>query len=106
MGCPRKPAKHHKTPAPCTPGRISHQAGFSSHLIEQAGMKKCDKATNRKTRYMSVRVQPALASAVAEEAADYGVSASKFVRIVLIETVQRRRARRRMLGLDRLPRLR
>jgi hypothetical protein len=62
-------------------------------------MNKCDKSLNAKTRFLSVRVQPALASAVAEEAADYGVSPSKFVRIVLIETVQKRRLRRRLLGL-------
>ena len=69
-------------------------------------MNKCDKSLNAKTRFLSVRVQPALASAVAEEAAGCGVSPSKFVRIVLIDTVQRRRARRRMLGLNRPPQLR
>lgn len=62
-------------------------------------MNRCDKTPNAKTRFLSVRVQPALADAVEVEAADYGVSPSKFVRLVLIDTVQKRRMRRQMLGL-------
>ena len=79
--------------------RIPAHEGFPSHVAEQVGMNKCDKANNRKTRFLSVRVQPALADAVEVEAADFGASPSKFVRLVLIDTVRKRRARRQMLGL-------
>ena len=98
-GCPPQPRISFTAPPAFAPSRIPAHAGFPSHVAEQGGMNKCDKTPNAKTRFLSVRVQPALAEAVAEEADDYGVSPSKFVRIVLIDTVQKRRMRRQMLGL-------
>lgn len=58
---------------------------------------------NTKTKYLSVRASHALADAVAAEAKAVGVSASRYVRCILIHEIKRERLRRSLLGLGRPP---
>lgn len=54
-----------------------------------------------RTRYLSIRITPGFEAFLKILADEFGVSKSRYARVVLADDLKRHKARRHLLGLDR-----